>query len=361
MQDIDVTGKVREFVQTTEFENRVKNIQSKNPSYGKSTDYNSQDFENAVKRVSSSNGKSFTESCIRDFSRTTEFKNIIKNISGEESFSEYFFKQLQLSAKVSHEIDSVLPNKIDNKLDQVLARKISDKLELELSRGLTNYLRDKGEIMTTPYAQKAVDSYIKNELPKAVVSELNNQFAAFMNTNPQAGYILQQHLDALNNSLRVSATNILNLLVNDPAYTEIQRAHLAQMDMNYNDQMVRILGQSNDQMANQQFLFQQNLHNQAADFERKFNDISSTFRGDMSKVEELKKQVDILNKTLEDTRQIMNGTFNLLNKKDQEHKQEITTLKWFVGGLFGLVVTGLYLFSTVNTHIVVDAPKFRVI
>lgn len=270
MQEIKVTEKVREFIQTSEFENRVKNIQSKSPSYGK-TDYNSQDFENAVKRVSSSNGKSFTENCIRDFSRTNEFKNIIKSVSGEESFTEYFFKQLQMSAKISHEIDNVLPNKIDNKLDQVLSRKISDKLELELGRGLANYLRDKGEIMTTPYAQKAVDSYIKNELPKAVVAELTNQFTTFMNTNPQAGYILQQHLETLNNSLRVSATNILNLLVNDPNYTEIQRAHLAQMDLNYNDQMVRITGLSNDQMANQQFLFQQNLHNQANEFKQKFN------------------------------------------------------------------------------------------
>lgn len=203
--EINVTEKIREFIQTSE-------------------------FSSAVKKTT------------KEYTKSDEFKSFVKSVSvkvqNDTSFLESFARSMLLTNQIKMETERIVEAKVvacaNEKLKQMVDQNVKTMIR-DVSQEVKSMLPE--IVKSTPALNAQIDkvvidhlnSYRANNLPGLVREQLDTQFAGYISNYPGVSDMFTNHLHALNHSLTENGRLALSNLVADTQYTvlvdEIRTSH----------------------------------------------------------------------------------------------------------------------------------------
>jgi len=370
--NIDVTGKIREFCQTSEFQRLVLSYNGQSDVSTQVKEYlQTGEFKRLVQSTSNSSSRSIeidvdVTGKMKTYFQTYEFKQLIKNLISERSFHEEFFRQMQIQATVKNEAASITPTYVRNEAERILPNMIANKITDRLPRDLSDELRrlapptvsTEALKIVPEIANKHIKDYIINNLPAQVYESLNKQFHDYIQRDPQAQQILNKHLYELGNSLRDIVHTILAEVTNDPNYHQITQAHLAALENKFLAEMNNLNQLTLQQLQNQEATFKLTLDNCVSSFGTSFATLEQQIIGvfnETKKLNEESKEIqNNINKSIAVSNQQNKEQVEQMKKLFDRHvdsmdtqisglKSELSFWKWIVGGAIAVGGFGLLL------------------
>jgi DNA repair exonuclease SbcCD ATPase subunit len=216
---------------------------------------------------------------------TDTFLTTLSRVASEDRFKstirrvvqdEMFWRQLLDDTRFNYRIDSKLENFKTNLISSVDSR-------------VDNKVRDN----------------LSYSLPGQVAKELNHQMPGYLNNNHQMNLILNDHSERLQDELESVARAILEKIVAEDRYHEINKMYFDAFKLKANIEISNFISDGN----------------------RAINQIQAKYQTD------LKSLTDNLSKAREQNRRVDNLEDRLKNLNDYTEK-----LQYYIWGIFGITV-----------------------
>lgn len=200
-----------------------------------------------MRRINSLNGLELSLNDIKDIVRETVDKKI-----SEDSWKNEFLEGLRLKLLIGDEFDrkmnsnlSVISTNLNNKLDNKMEsgiRQVKNKVD-----NMKNELFNLKDVITME-----LSNYIKNHIPEHVSMELKNQIPVFVENNNKMQQILSEHSNKLKNQLETLANEILDKIVNEDEYHEINKKYFDAFNNNGNNAINEMIGKYNEKLVEEE-------------------------------------------------------------------------------------------------------------
>lgn len=299
--ELNVTGKIREFLTSNEGMNLIRTISDNSNSNINNTiieahikkylTNNSRIINNVVSDsdiklhvqnylksydgmnlinnlVSSSNDY---DSKIRKFCDSDIFRNHVLYITQSHTYFDELFKNMQVMLTITNKVNDIAPKEVEREIrhqvNNIILEKFNNILMNELSQRLPNlvsnlckdyckdYCNEKIPNLVQNIASSTATATINDHLPTVVKHEMHTQFPEYIQNNDTVQNILSDHCVQLNKSLHESAERELEKLIKNDEHNEIVKAHLKETDRRCDEEISKLQARINIQLQQNTKIF----------------------------------------------------------------------------------------------------------